>query len=306
MPARYLLGHPGGTSRHCYDRDMPASPTATTLATAHAPESDLSPCRVKGLQVALTAMNSARTLAVSLASVASLAERVVVVDSGSTDGSVDLARSFGAEVLHKPWSGHVLQKQAAVDQCQGAAWIILLDSDEALDGRLQDAIRAGIQSATADLAGFRVNRRLVLHGRALRHAFQPEWRVRVFRAGRGRIAGVPPHDRVDVDGAIATLTGDLLHHSWEGVDDMLRRQLNYARIHASEPICPQGGRAFDVMVRPIAAFLKQYAWKQGFRDGWRGLVASGGAAAATLMKHLALVERRALEHARDRRDGRGP
>ncbi|MFO0828606.1 MAG: glycosyltransferase family 2 protein [Phycisphaerales bacterium] len=254
---------------------------------------------IPGLAVALTSHNSLRTLRPTLESVVGLAARIVVVDSGSTDGSVDVARACGATVMHREWSGHVAQKQFAIDQCADARWVFLLDSDEALDGPLRAAVRAAVLRDDATIDGYEVNRRLVLHGRALTRAFQPEWRLRLFRPTRARVSGIAPHDFVAVSGRSDRLAGDLLHDSWRDVDDMLRRQLGYATIwsrHApGETTATRGGHLLDVLVRPGSAFLKQYVLKRGFRDGWRGLVAAGGAAAATLMKHLALAERRGLE-----------
>jgi hypothetical protein len=261
-----------------------------------------SPCEgaVPTLGVALTAMNSMRTLEPTIRSVVGLGALVLVIDSGSTDGSQERARALGAIVEERPWAGHVAQKQYALDRCRALRpeleWLLLLDSDEAVDPTLAASIRAATNAvgggSAADPVGWELQRPLVLHDRTLHHTFQPEWRLRLVRVGRFRVAGTPPHDRLAVDGPVGRLDGLLLHDSWGNASDMLRRAEGYATIAARQEAT--GGGLFDIAVRPPAAFLKQYILRRGFRDGWRGLVAAGGAAAATLMKHIAIAERNGL------------
>jgi glycosyltransferase involved in cell wall biosynthesis len=249
----------------------------------------------------MTAMNSMRTIVASIESLAGLAEVVLVVDSGSTDGTIEACRARGAIVESKAWAGHVAQKQWAIqraetllaERCPTAErWTLLLDSDEAVDPVLCSAIEERLAGRTSSPAasGYDLRRRLVLHGRELVYAYQPEFRTRLFRSGMGRVVGTPPHDRIEVEGPIAALPGHLRHDSWADVADMLRRQLAYAEITARDPHA-RGGGAIDLLVRPGAAFLKQLVLRSAWRDGWRGFVVAGGAAAATLMKHLVLAER---------------
>lgn len=273
-----------------------ASSTGIPAAHDGVARADASPVAgapVASLAVALTMCDSMRTLEPVLRAAVALAGRVVAVDSGSRDGSVELAQSLTVEVIRRAWAGHVAQKQFAIDACAEAEWVLLLDSDEIVSPELARAIRDAIARGGVPV-GYRVNRRLVFGAKPLRHTFQPEWRLRLFRPGRAKVAGTPPHDRVDVDGGVADLAGDLLHDSWKDVDDMLRRQVGYARIAAEADSLAHGGGLLDIAVRPGAAFLKQYVLKQGFRDGWRGLAVAGGVAAATLMKHVAIAERRGL------------
>lgn len=232
-----------------------------------------------------------RTIQRGLESVRGLCAGILVVDSGSDDGTVEACRAAGATVVHRAWQGQVVQKQTAIDLCPGARWVLLLDSDESLEPQLQDSIREAIIADDPAVAGYELNRKLHFLGGWLHHAFQPEWRVRLFRPERGRVAGVPPHDRIDVQGQVRRLQGDLRHDSWVDASDMLRRQLEYARVAAAQGA--RGGGTLDLLVRPSAAFLKQAVLRRGALDGRRGLVACGGAAASSLMKHLLLMARRA-------------
>src|SRR5262245_1322951 len=89
--------------------------------------------------VGLTTFNSMRTIERVLASVKSLATKIVVIDSGSTDGTIECCRRYNAEVIHMPWKGHVPGKRAAVEQCAPHRWVLILDSDESLEPDLQVA-----------------------------------------------------------------------------------------------------------------------------------------------------------------------
>jgi glycosyltransferase involved in cell wall biosynthesis len=252
-------------------------------------------------------MNSMRTIPATMRAIAPLEARTVVIDSGSTDGTVELCRDLGAEVLHRPWRGNVQQKRAAIEACGDSRWVLVLDSDEAPDERLVAAIRAAVAADRPDVAAYELNRRLVFHGRPLLRTFQPEWRLRLFRPSQVEVTGIPPHDEISVMGGprrsygVARLEGHLLHDSWANLEDLLRRSIAYARVSAEHAVASGtrgGGGVLDIAVRPGAAFLKQYLLRSGWRDGWRGLVVSGGAAAGVLMKHLAIAEARA----RARRD----
>jgi glycosyltransferase involved in cell wall biosynthesis len=253
--------------------------------------------------VAMTTMNSIRTVRTSIESVLPLAGLVLVVDSGSTDGTVEIARSLGATVEYREWEGFVLQARYAIGRCAELApeadWLFLLDSDESVDPELASAILGVIERDDPDIAGCELNRRLQFAGRPLHRVFQPEWRTRVFRRDRWKLEGVPPHYFVSVRGTVRHLPGFLRHDSWRDADDMFRRGVNYARITAANDV--QGGRLVDLLVSPGLAFIKQFILRRGFLDGWRGLVASGGAAASTLMKHIAIAERDGL--ARERSGG---
>jgi glycosyltransferase involved in cell wall biosynthesis len=245
------------------------------------------------LAVAMTAHNSMRTIERALRSVAGLAAGVVVIDSGSDDGTVEACRAMGAEVVHRAWGGHVAQKQFAIDRCSDHRWTLLLDSDESLESPLQQSMRAALVADDPAMDGWMVNRKVHFLGEWLHHAFQPEWRLRLFRSGRGRVAGRDPHDQIVVNGRVGRLTGDVRHDSWSDLDDMLHRYVGYARRTAEAG--GRGGTLGHVLLSPAAAFLKQAVVKRGILDGWRGLIAAGGSAAGTLMKHLYLAEQRHRE-----------
>jgi len=234
------------------------------------------------LAVAMCAFNSMRTIEQSLRSAVDIADRVLVVDSGSTDGTVELARSLGCEVMHRDWPGSVDQKQFAMDQCADSTWVLTLDSDEILEPELRESIQQTVRTNDPTYDGWSLNRRVRMFGNDLRYMFQPEWRLRLTRGGKGTMVGVGGHDRIEVPGAVGKLAGDCIHDSWADI--------NFAKLAASES--SKGGRVIDILFRPAIAFGKQYIGKQGFRDGRAGLFASATVSAGTLIKHLYIAHGR--------------
>ncbi len=247
------------------------------------------------LGVAICSHNSARTIARTIRSVHGLARRIVVVDSGSTDRTVDICRDLGAHVIPKPWQGHVVQKQFSIDQCRDCAWTLLLDSDESLEPALIESMRATLTKNDSAINGWFVNRKVWFLGGWLNHTYQPEWRLRLFRSDNGIIAGVDPHDRVDVDGETGRLKGDVRHDAWLDMTDVAMRQLRYAQIAEKE--AQSGGSMFDILIRPPASLFKQLILKRGFMDGWRGVIIAGMTANGTMLKHAFIAARKVTKRA---------
>ncbi|MFK7960228.1 MAG: glycosyltransferase family 2 protein [Phycisphaerales bacterium] len=241
------------------------------------------------LAVALTAFNSMRTIEPVLKSVQPIAGRIVVVDSGSTDGTIECCRDHGAEVIHQPWLGFAAQKQFAIDQCAEAQWVLLLDSDESLEPDLQATVQATVEADDPAYDGWWINRKLWYLGGWLHHAFQPEWRLRLVRGGKARSVGPGAHDQLLVDGRTGRLDGDCRHDSYENFTDMASRHVRYGDECVRDPDARGGGGVGGLLVSPSAAFLKQYVLKRGFLDGRRGLLASAMAAHAALVKHGAIA-----------------
>jgi len=271
---------------------------AGTVKVAPAPMND--PSETLDLAVGICTRDSLRTIERTLRSVRGLARRILVVDSGSRDGTVELCRSLDAEVIARPWPGYARQKQFLLEELRHHAWILLLDSDEALEPTLQDSIRQVLRNDDRTYAGWELNRKVCFMGRVLNHTFQPEWRLRLVRGGVARMRGIGAdeptspaqlHESLDVDGKVGRVRGNLIHDSWADLTDMCRRYIEYGRLAAE---CgARGGSATRLVFSPAAAFLKQFILKRGFLDGKPGLIAAAGAAMGTLVKHLYLAQRRA-------------
>jgi len=236
-----------------------------------------------------------------LASVEGLAEagaEIVALDSGSTDGTIELLEKAGARVIETQWKGHIATKQLALEACT-RTWVLHLDSDEPLEPDLEAAIGDLIERDDDTIAGARVNRKIWYQGRLLNHVWQPEWRLRLVRkrdvvSGKARWGGMDPHDQLMVDpeaGRIVDLPGTLRHESFESFAEHLVSQLNLSRIAAqSMHRAGRRGSRSRLFISPPGAFIKQIILKQGWRDGRAGWLAAGSAAAGALMKHMILLE----------------
>ena len=137
----------------------------------------------------------------------------LVVDSGSTDRTVERARMEGARVIERDWPGYVAQKNFALDEAKGE-WIISLDADERCTPGMKDAILAAMESADG-LAGFEVRRHVKYLGRWINHGgWYPDWKLRIVRHGKARWGGVDPHDKLIPDGPVRQLDAEMHHFTY--------------------------------------------------------------------------------------------
>ncbi|MEM7227995.1 MAG: glycosyltransferase family 2 protein [Planctomycetota bacterium] len=259
------------------------------------------------LSIAIVCKNNIDTIGHVLDSIEGLGEEIIAVDSGSTDGTIELLERAGARVIRTEWKGHVATKQMALDACT-STWVLCLDSDEPVQPDLRQSIVEKLRGPAAvgdDVTGMRVNRvvwycpgrRGDERGRFLRYAWQPEWRLRVVRRGDAAWGGLDPHDKLDVSrGRVIDLQGTLRHDSFASFDEQLSKQVVFSRIMAKS-LRREGARGsrLRLILSPPAAFLKQLIIKQSWRDGRAGWIVAGSAAAAALTKHIILLEQDEVE-----------
>lgn len=235
------------------------------------------------LSVAIIARDEADRLGEALASVA-FADEIVVLDSGSSDGTPELARAAGARVLETDWPGHVAQKNRALAACSGA-WILAIDADERVGAALREAVLAVVEDPGEHVA-FSVPRLSTWGGAPLRHGtWYPDRRVRLFRRECARWEGVDPHDHVVVDGPVGALQVPLDHHPYRSLAEHLRTIEAYTARQAMG-LLQQGVRArwWDVALRPPLHLMKAILLRVAFLDGPRGLVVAGLGALNVLLK----------------------
>lgn len=222
------------------------------------------------LSVAIITRNAASQLESCLASV-TFAEEVVVVDSGSTDGTIELATRRGARVIAKEWLGFGPQKQFAVESASHD-WVLCLDADESLSGELRESIIAELKTPRGLVYAMpRCNRFL---GRWLRHGEgYPDWSVRLFHRKHAHWGSESVHEKVATALPVLRLRGDLLHDSAETLEKYLDKQNRYTSLQA-ESLRAAGRRAtaLDLVFSPSFRFIKFYLLRLGFLDGVPGLV----------------------------------
>lgn len=229
----------------------------------------MSPDRVP-LSAVLITLNAASQLEECLGSVA-FCDEIVVVDSGSSDGTVALAQRYGARVIQSEWRGFGPQKQFAVEQA-GNDWVLCIDSDERVSGRLREEILS-VLSAPQHMA-WRFPRCNRFMGRYLRHGEgYPDWSLRLFDRRHARWSDDAVHEKVVTDGDVGELTGDLLHESAESLDAYLAKQNRYTTLAANEAITQgEHGSIVKLLLSPPFRFIKFYFLRLGLLDGLPGLV----------------------------------
>ncbi len=244
------------------------------------------------LSIAIVCRDNEATIGRTLESVRGLADEIVAVDSGSTDGTLSLLQGAGARIVQTEWKGHVATKQMALEAC-GGDWILALDSDESALPPLRASIETALGGG-ASHAGYEVNRKVFYRGRPLNHAWQPEWRLRLVRRGACRWAGLDPHDflePVERGASVGRLAGDLRHDSFETFADHFAAQVRHGRTMARSLAASgrRGSRA-RLILSPAGAFGKQLVLKSAWRDGLPGWLAAASAAVGAMAKHAALLE----------------
>lgn len=226
-----------------------------------------------GLSACIITLNEADRIEACLASLA-FCDEVVVVDSGSTDGTRERAAARGARVLEHPFEGYRAQKDFAVAQARHD-WVLCLDADERVTPPLQASIEAARDTGFADAAGYRFARATEYFGAFLRHGnAYPDRVLRLFDRRRGGWRGDREiHEHVSVDGAVRVLAGDLEHRAYRSLDDQLARYRRYAAMMA-EHMHARGrrGHLANLVVNPGWRFLRGYVLRAGFLDGWRGFL----------------------------------
>lgn len=199
------------------------------------------------------------------ACVAALAfcDSILVVDSGSSDETVPLARAAGANVVETDWPGFVAQKSRALALAE-SDWVLSVDADEVVDPALAASIRLAV--AAGEFDGFELSRRNIWLGHPLRGGFAwPDRRLRLARRSQARWVGRDPHDRLEVTGKVGQLSGELIHTSYRSLGDHLARIDHYTRIDARR------GTLVDLAFRPVWHLFVALFPKMGLRDGMPGL-----------------------------------
>jgi glycosyltransferase involved in cell wall biosynthesis len=237
--------------------------------------------------------NIGRTLASVQPLVADGKGEIIIVDSGSTDRTVEIAKSFGAKVFIEEWKGFAAQKNSAIDKATGD-WILSLDADEEVERDLprlilyitseptprprQELLAAmGVPVTNADVNGCWVRRRNKFMGRWIEHGgFWPDPKLRLFRRGAGRFESRLVHEDVHVEGKMGRIrSGAIIHHSYPTLSDYIEHMNRYSSLGAEMIVAKNLKVRFSViniLLRPLATFVYNYFFRLGFLDGREGLL----------------------------------
>ncbi|MGE7137178.1 glycosyltransferase family 2 protein [Luteibacter sp. NPDC031894] len=250
------------------------------------------------LSVVVTTFDNAATLGACLASVA-FADDIVVLDSGSSDATRDIAIQHGARVEVQPFAGYSAQKQAAIDRARHR-WVLLLDSDEALTTTAAEHIRRVLEAP--DAAGYVLLRREWVFWRWQPDRARLNHYVRLFDRTRARMSGHEVHESVVVDGPVHRLDAIIDHYGERDIEGRVDKANRYSSLQVRDrhTRVPRFLR-LRMVFYPAIAFARYYFWRGHWRGGWAGFVAARVHAFYAFLKYAKLYELRHSGGERHRR-----
>jgi glycosyltransferase involved in cell wall biosynthesis len=234
--------------------------------------------------VAVIAKNEADRIGRLLQSV-SFADRILVVDSGSSDGTQEICRRAGATVIQQEWMGYAAQKQFAMDQLD-TEWILSLDADEAVSPELAGEIQLAVSHAEGAISGFSMPRLSKYLGRWIYHGgWYPDRKVRLIRRGKARWSQEALHERLLLEGPIRELKNPIFHFVYRDISDHVATIDRFSDIYAQDR--GQAGALFLLAGLPhtFGKWIECYFLKLGFLDGLPGLVIAMNSAWYVFLKH---------------------
>jgi len=235
------------------------------------------------LSVVIITLNEEANIGRTLASVQPLVAdgkgEVIVVDSGSTDRTVEIAKSFGAKIFIEDWKGYAAQKNSAIDKASGN-WVLSLDADEELEHELADEVmtigEARSRGGIASPVGFSIPRKNFFLGRWIKHGgFWPDPKLRLFRKGAACFEKRLVHEDAKlIDGICGRLKHSLLHYSYPTLTAYIDHMNRYSSLGAEMAVANgrRGFSVFNIVLRPLATFIYNYFFRLGFLDGREGLL----------------------------------
>ncbi len=242
------------------------------------------------ISACVTACNEERGIRRCLESLA-WCDELVVIDSFSTDRTVEISREFTDRVYQHEWLGYIGQKNLARKMTR-FPWVLFLDADEELSPGLQAEIREALRCDGLRYAGYEFPRKVFYLGRWILHGeWYPDRKLRLFQRERGRTEGREPHDHVVVDGPVRNLRHPIHHFTYDDIRDHLDTMNRFSTITAQQK--HEDGRRFrwiDFLLRPPWRFLKAYVLRAGILDGRRGLIIAAVSAFGVTMKYAKLWE----------------
>jgi len=251
------------------------------------------------ISVVIVAKNEARHLPRCLASVQGWVAEIVVALNDTTDDSAAIAKKFGSRVHTLPWQGYRDTKNAAL-ALTTQPWVLALDADEEISAALRTAIEAFFASGDQErFSGARFPRKVWFMGRWIMHGdWYPDYSLRLFRQDQARWGGDAfVHEKVECDGPVAALRGDLHHYPYDSLAVQQRKITAYAelfarqRAEAGATVSPLG-----IISRSLWRFVRAYIFKGGFLDGFPGLVAALLTAHYTFLRYSCLHEARSTKN----------
>ena len=234
--------------------------------------------------------NEERNIVRCLKSVA-WCDEIVILDSYSTDRTLDLCKAYTDRIDQHTWQGYIDQRNL-IRGMASHPWVFFLDADEEVSSELREQILAAQKEGLENYAGYRFPRRVFYLNRWIRHGeWYPDIKLRLFKKELGHSVGEEPHDQVVVNGPVKKLTGPLYHYTYTDLTDHVNTMNRFSKISArAKNDAGYKFRWIDFIFRPSLRFLKGYFLKRGFLDGYRGLLIASISSFGAAMKYAKVWE----------------
>jgi glycosyltransferase involved in cell wall biosynthesis len=246
------------------------------------------------VSVIITTFNEEVNIAECIESVL-WADEILVVDSFSTDLTVETARRYPVKLLQREYFGSAAQKNWSLDRVEND-WVMVLDADERVTAPLAREI-LGLMAGTPRALGYAIRRRNIVFDQEIKHSgWSTDKVIRLFHRAHGRYPNRRVHADLDIPGPVPTLRHALLHYTYRSLKQYIEKLMNYAEWGAAQAF-REGRRAgfFELGVRPLYRFIRTYFLQLGVFDGLRGLVVCGLQAYGTFLKYVILWDYRERE-----------
>jgi len=218
-------------------------------------------------------------------------DEIVVVDSFSTDRTIEICREYTDKVLQHEWLGYIGQRNL-MRRMAVHPWVLYIDADEEISPKLRDAIVHEFEHRTDRFVGYEFPRQVYYLGKWIRHgAWYPDFKLRLFLRDKGRSGGVEPHDQVVLDGPVRRMHHPIWHYTYEDITDHVNTTNRFSSISACSMF--EDGQRFkwsDFLIRPPWRFVRGFIFRSGWIDGRRGFIIAVVNAFGVAMKYAKLWE----------------
>lgn len=242
------------------------------------------------ISATIITFNEGKNIERCIQSLFGVADEVIVIDSGSTDKTIEIATGLGAKVITNPFEGHIQQKNFALTHTS-FDWVISLDADESLSDELKKSILEIKGKLTG--TGYEFNRLTNYCGKWIKHGgWYPDKKLRLIKKGEGEWGGKNPHDKYILkSGKAGYLRGDILHYTFYSVEEHKAQIVRFTDI-AAQSLFELGKRSnwIKIYVKAFAKFIRNYFIKLGFLDGVTGFHICRLSAHATYLRYYKLLK----------------
>ena len=241
------------------------------------------------LSVGLIVNNEERILGKTLDAIKDLADEIIIIDSGSTDSTIEIAKSKGAKVFLEEWKGFGPQKNSVIEKCSGE-WILLIDADEVVSPELKEKIKEIIEKNENKV--YEINRCSVCFGKELKHGgWSNQYATRLWKKGSVKVSDNLVHEEFLTELPKEKIKEKIYHYTYLTLSDYIARFDRYTTLGAEEYL-KRGKKAsfFNIVINPFFKFIRMYIFRLGFLDGLEGLIIAIFSGMYTMTKYFKLRE----------------